>query len=90
VLRLRVDEPLFQFGGVPVDRLAQRLQPLVALRGVWSVLRGILPDLLEGIDEGDRILCDVVEFIPQPVEMGALCVVEHEARELIVLAVKEG
>src|SRR5256885_10331242 len=52
------------------------------LRRVRAVLRGELPDLLERIDKGERILRDEMQLVPQAVELRLLRVVEHQPREI--------
>ena len=67
MLRLGVDELLPKRRGPLVDRLAQRLEDLRV-----GVLRGVLPELLEGIDQRQRVLADEVQLVPEPVELGLL------------------
>ena len=60
VFRLGIDQPLAKCGGALLNRLAQWFEYL------WiGILRGILPELLEGIDQRLCILTDVMEPVPK-------------------------
>ena len=85
LLRLGVDQPLAEGRGPVVDRLAQGLEHL----GV-AVLRGIFQHLGEGVDERQRVLADVMQLVPEPVEPRLLRLVEHQPDEVVVLAVEQG
>ena len=37
-----------------------------------GVLRGVLPELLEGIDQSERVVADEVELVPEPIELRLL------------------
>ena len=82
VLRLRIHEQLLEFLGALPDRFAHRRE-----RARVGVLRGELPELLEGIDELERIMADVVQFRPEPVDLGGLSLVEHQPAERVILTV---
>ena len=71
-------------GGTVEDRLPQHLEGA----GV-GILCGVLPELLIRIDELQGVARDEVEFVPQLVEPSRLALGEHEAFEVVVLAVVE-
>ena len=89
VFRLGSHEALLEGRRALHDRLAQRFEALVAVRRVGTVLRRVLPDLLEGIDERERVMADVVQLVPEPVELRFLRVIEEQPREVLILAMKE-
>src|SRR2546422_4678803 len=76
VRRLRVHQTLAERGGALLDRLAHRLEY------AWvRVLRGVLPELLEDIDQRQSVLGHIVQLVPEPVQPGGLCVREHKGPE---------
>ena len=84
VRRLRVHQTVAERGGALFDRLAHWLE------NAWiGVLRGVLPELLEDIDERESVPGHIVQLVPEPVEPGGLGVVEHEAQEVMVLAIEK-
>jgi hypothetical protein len=42
----------------------------------------------EGVHQGQGIAAGEVELVPEPVELGLLGVVEHEPREVLILAME--
>src|SRR5207253_194261 len=82
--RLRVHQALAERGGALLDWLAHRLEDARV-----GVLCGVLPELLEDIDERKSVPAHIVQLVPEPVEPGGLGVVEHEAPEVMVLAIVE-
>ena len=66
------------------DRLAQRLEHF------WiSVLRRVFHELLKRIDERECILTHVAKLGPEAVELGGLCLVEHQPPQVFVFAIEE-
>ena len=84
VTGFRIGKTLPECGGAVEDRLAQRLK----FRWI-GVLRGILPELLEHVDQCDRVAADIVQFVPQAIEFGLLTVVQNQAAEGLVFAMVE-
>ncbi len=66
------------------DGFAQRRQwPGVA------VLSGIFHQLVERIHLGERPVTDVFELIPKSIERAPLNIIEHEAHEMVILAIEK-
>ena len=84
LLRLGGDEFRAEDGGALLDGLAHRREGARV-----RVLRGELPELLEGIHELERAVADEVQLRPEPLQLGGLRVVEQQAAELVILAVVE-
>ena len=81
----RVDQRLAEGRGAVVDRLAQRLEDLRV-----GVLRGVFHQLVEGIDQGQRVLADEVQLVPEPVELRLSASSSSiSRREVIVLAIEQ-
>ena len=85
VLRPRVDELLPQGRGAVGDRLLEVLEQV----GV-AILRRVFHELDVAHLDLERLLADVPELLPEPLQRPALGLVEHEPGEVLILAMVEG
>ena len=81
---MRVDEQLAKRRRAVVDRFAERFEDLRV-----GILRGVLHQLQIGIDQRQGIAADVVQFVPQLVELLLFGVAEHQPGELMVFAIEQ-
>ena len=83
--RLGVNQPLPKSRSPFVEGLPQRFKHLRV-----GVLRGVFDQLSEGIYQRQRVVADVVQLVPEPVEPALLRLIEHQPAQMVVLAIEEG
>ena len=81
--RFGVEQLLLIRSGPFLDRQSHRFEH----RGIAVFLGGKLPELLEAIDQREGVAAHKMQLIPQPVELRLLRVIQHQARELIILPI---
>ena len=56
---------------------------------IWTILRGILIDLIERRHFFDRLFADEKQLRPQPIKFFRIRIREHQPAEMLVFAVKQ-
>ena len=84
VNRLTFDQALAKCGSPFLERLFESLEdPLLRM-----IDRG-LQQGIQHVDHPERLATDATQFVPQLVKLGLLRLVEHQSRQVVVLAIEQ-
>ncbi len=84
MLWLGIEKQLPESGRSRRDGLAHRLEHL----GV-GILRGIFEHLFKHVHLLECVLAHVVQLAPQPIQLGKLRVIEHQALQVLVFSMEQ-